>query len=279
MGHVNNVRYVDYLQEARVDLMRAHRWAGDGGSAEITEGIIVVRHEVSYRAPLHFSAEPVLIDCWVTELRAARFTMAYEVYREDDAGERTVYLRAKTVLAPFRFATMAPRRLTPEERTALKGYLEPEEPRLVEPLRVTRKDEGHYPVQVRFSDVDVYRHVNNVVYFEYFQEARIRLFAALSRGLGDMSGVRMVIAQTDVDYLEPITLRAAPYDCWSDVVKVGRRSMTIESEICDGDRVLARARVVAVFFDAASESAVEPPEGYRQRLLEFAGLPGGASAG
>ena len=28
LGHVNNVRYVDYLQEARVDLMRAHRWSG-----------------------------------------------------------------------------------------------------------------------------------------------------------------------------------------------------------------------------------------------------------
>ena len=29
-------------------------------------------------------------------------------------------------------------------------------------------------MHVRFSDVDVYGHVNNVKYFEYFQEARIR---------------------------------------------------------------------------------------------------------
>ena len=33
---------------------------------------------------------------------------------------------------------------------------------------------GHeYSCHVRFSDVDVYGHVNNVKYFEYYQEARI----------------------------------------------------------------------------------------------------------
>ena len=42
---------------------------------------------------------------------------------------------------------------------------------------------GHYPVHVRFSDVDVYGHVNNVKYFEYFQEARILLIARLWRGV------------------------------------------------------------------------------------------------
>lgn len=271
LGHVNNVRYVDYLQEARVDLMRAHRWSGDGGTAEITEGIIVVRHEVTYRAPLHFSTEPVLIDCWVTEIRAGRFTMAYEVLRDDEStGERTVYLQASTVLAPYRFDTMSPRRLSKEEKAALQPYLEPVPPPPVTPTRVGRKPEGLYPVLVRFSDVDVYRHVNNVVYFEYFQEARIRLFTALSRQLASMSQVRMVVAQTDVDYLEPITLRAQPYDCWSDVSHVGNTSMTIDSEICDGERVLARARVVVVFFDQETESAVRPPAAYREKLLEFA---------
>jgi len=33
LGHVNNVRYVDYLQEARVDLMRTH--APDARAADL----------------------------------------------------------------------------------------------------------------------------------------------------------------------------------------------------------------------------------------------------
>lgn len=270
LGHVNNVRYVDYLQEARVDLMRAHRWSGDGSdTSEITDGIIVVRHEVTYTAPLKFTRRPVTIECWVTELRAARFTMAYEVFHEDEAtGERSVYLRASTVLAPYRFDVEAPRRLSAAEKAALQPYLEPTEPRAAEPVSVPRTELGHYSIQVRFSDVDVYRHVNNVVYFEYFQEARLRLFMALARDIPDMQQVRVVVAQTDVDYLTAITLRREPYDCWSHIARVGNRSMTVESEICDGDTVLARARVTLVFFDLETQSAVEPPAAYKQKLLE-----------
>ncbi len=47
--------------------------------------------------------------------------------------------------------------------------------------------------------------------------------------------------------------------------------MTIESEICDGDTVLSRARVVVVFFDRETERAVEPPDEYKKPLLAFLG--------
>ena len=78
-GHVNNVTYVDYLQEARVDLLRAHHATAQD---ELAEGVVVVRHEVEYAAPLTFRFKPVSIECWVTEIRAASFTMAYEVFHE-----------------------------------------------------------------------------------------------------------------------------------------------------------------------------------------------------
>ncbi|HYG93662.1 MAG TPA: thioesterase family protein [Nocardioides sp.] len=283
LGHVNNVRYVDYLQEARVDMLRAHRAVS--GSAQPTDtlvdGIIVVRHEVGFRMPLLFSHRPVLIECWVTEIRAASFTMAYEVFHEDEStGERTVYVQASTVLAPYRFDTEAPRRLTAEERTALAAYAEPGEERLrPAPVRVRRDPLGHYPVHVRFSDVDVYRHVNNVVYFEYFQEARIRLFSDLLADLPDLPQIQVVVAQTDVDYLAPIALRAEPYDLWTQVARVGQRSMTLEAELADGDRALARARVVLVFFDGATQRATEPPEALRERMLEHLVTWGEAGSG
>lgn len=270
LGHVNNVRYVDYLQEARLDMLRAHREqsGATGAGDDPADGIIVIRHEVTYTAPLGFRFRPVFIECWVTSLRAATFAMSYEVFHESPEGERTVYLRATTVLAPYRLDEERPRRLSAEERAALELYVEDATPmQRPAPFTVRRIEELHHPVHVRFSDVDVYRHVNNVVYFEYFQEARIRLLAALGRGLTDVPEVHTVVAQADVDYLAPITLRAAPYDCWSQVARVGSRSMTIESEIADGDRVLARARVVMVFFDSATQRATEPPAVYRERLL------------
>src|SRR4249919_3640571 len=102
LGHVNNVIYVDYLQEARIDMLRVH--APDRRTDELADGLVVVRHEVQYVAPLTFRPEPVRIETWVTEVRAASFTMAYEIFDETPAG-RTVYLRATTVLTPFVFAT------------------------------------------------------------------------------------------------------------------------------------------------------------------------------
>ena len=111
LGHVNNVTYVDYLQEARVDMLRTHGPAARTG--ELAEGVVVVRHEVHYDAPLTFQFKPVKIECWVTEIRAASFTMAYEVFHADgSSGDgRRVYLRATTVLTPFLFESERPRRL------------------------------------------------------------------------------------------------------------------------------------------------------------------------
>ena len=271
LGHVNNVTFVDYLQEARVDMLRIHGSHGHGES-DLAEGVVVVRHEVTYLRPLLFTFEPVLIECWVTEIRAASFTLAYEIFRESRSrpGERNVFVRATTLLTPYVFATERPRRITPEERALLEVFLEPEErarPPRAEP--VTRSELGHFPVHVRFSDVDVYGHVNNVKYFEYFQEARLlyltsRLWGEVPK---DVPRANIVIAETDVDYKLPILFRAEPYDCWSQIARVGTRSLTLESEIRDGEALLARARVAIVFVDPETGRSAEPPEAYHAALL------------
>ena len=267
LGHVNNVTYVDYLQEARVDMFRTH--APDSRAEDLAEGVVVVRHEVTYVSSLTFGFEPVSIECWVTEIRAASFTMAYEVFEEDEAGERTVFLRARTVLTPYVFATERPRRLHAEERESLGRLLEPDEP--VRPPAaplVVDLPGGHYPVHVRFSDVDVYGHVNNVKYFEYFQEARIRYLMRIFdvTGPGERA-VPLVIAQMDVDYRVPILFRPEPYDVHSWVSSVGNSSFVIESEIRDGETLLSRARVVAVMFDAATQKASPAPAAHRAALM------------
>ncbi|MYR56456.1 acyl-CoA thioesterase, partial [Streptomyces sp. SID625] len=61
--------------------------------------------------------EPVDIELWVAEIRAASFTLGYEV----KDGDR-IYVRASTVIVPFDFEAQRPRRLTVEEREFLGGY-------------------------------------------------------------------------------------------------------------------------------------------------------------
>ena len=112
LGHVNNVVYVDYLQEARVDMLRAHGRGEPTHTDELAEGVVVVRHEVTYVSPLEFGFRPVQIESWVTQIRAATFTIAYEIFHDLPDGDRRVYARANTVLTPYVFADERPRRIT-----------------------------------------------------------------------------------------------------------------------------------------------------------------------
>jgi acyl-CoA thioester hydrolase len=122
-----------------------------------------------------------------------------------------------------------------------------------------------YQCRVRFSDVDIYRHVNNVKYFEYYQEARLAFMSSLGRGddLGDFS---VVVAKLDVDYRRPILFRSEPYAVESWVNRVGRSSFGLAAEIKDGDTVLSRAQAVMVTFDLANQTARPLTEAERARL-------------
>lgn len=133
LGHVNNVVYVDYLQEARVDMLSVH--APASGGEELAEGVVVVRHEVEFVAPLVYRPEPVRIETWVTRIRAASFTMNYEILDELPDGGRRVYTRAASVLSPYVFSHERPRRIRPEEREVLERFLEPAPGSAPEPAR------------------------------------------------------------------------------------------------------------------------------------------------
>ncbi|WP_111178964.1 acyl-CoA thioesterase [Nonomuraea aridisoli] len=113
-GHVNNVRFLDYLEDARFGMFSIDPYvAGD----EPFKGLVVTRHEIDYRRPLGFRAEPVRVETWVTEIRPVRFTLRYEI-RDDD----TVYVTAMSVIAAYDVERAAPRRLTESELTYLKRY-------------------------------------------------------------------------------------------------------------------------------------------------------------
>ena len=114
--HVNNVVYLRYLEEARVDWMFT-RAAAAGVTEFENFGTVVARHEINYKRPLVYRPEPVRVETWVTEIKAASFTVAYEV-RDDEA----LYATAASVLVPFNLATGSLRRLSELERDYLAEY-------------------------------------------------------------------------------------------------------------------------------------------------------------
>jgi acyl-CoA thioester hydrolase len=116
-GHVNNVVYLRYLEQARVEWM--FTTAKQLGVAQFSLGTVVAKHEIEYRRPLVYRPEPVPIETWVTRISNASFTVAYEVKDDDEC----VYAVAETVLVPYDLAAERPRRITADERDYLKPYL------------------------------------------------------------------------------------------------------------------------------------------------------------
>lgn len=109
-GHVNNVVFLRYLEEARIDfLFRPDK--------DFQQGSVVARHEIDYKRQLVHRHHPVDIELWITEIRAASFTITYEVKDAD-----TVYVTASTVVVPFDFEAQRPRRITSAEREFLREY-------------------------------------------------------------------------------------------------------------------------------------------------------------
>jgi len=259
LGHVNNVVYVDYLQEFRVDMLRVH--APGPEAADLAEGVVVVSHELEFVRPLVYRDRPVRVEGWCEQIRAASFRLGYElVDPEGPDGERQVYLRATSVLAPFSFATHRPRRIDERERTALQRYAEPAQ---LEPAPAIRAERlladgsgGHtYSCRVRWSDIDSYGHVNNVKYVEYFQEARILFVreAVGADGAADLGS--FVVARVDVDYRRPLEFRTEPVTVRTWVTRIGRSSFELQAAVCDQSAVYATSRAVAVGFDRSTGHA------------------------
>ncbi len=121
-NHVNNVTWLEYLQEARVDMLFVH--APASGAEQLAQGVLVVRAQIDYRLPMTFRQEPYPIEMWAAKVGAASFTIGYEIVDTADDGERTVYGVASTVQAPVDLATGRPRRLNQVEREVLGRFLE-----------------------------------------------------------------------------------------------------------------------------------------------------------
>ena len=118
-GHVNNVKFYDYIQEARIALVNetVHPPGGSGG---VPSGVgtapeavwMVARQDVDYLAPMDFRTEPYEVATLVTAIGTRSFTLAAEVR---DPGSGTVYATAGTIVV----GTFP---LSPTQRDALAAW-------------------------------------------------------------------------------------------------------------------------------------------------------------
>ncbi len=128
-------------------------------------------------------------------------------------------------------------------------------------------------VQVWFRDLDPMDHVNNAVYFTYFESARLAYWSVLT-GSSDLRDRGMIVAEATCTYRSP-----AVYDerlaVWIRATALRRSSFVYEYRVTavgDG-RLVATGRTVMVMYDyGAGRSAPIPPD-LRARFEAFEGRP------
>jgi acyl-CoA thioester hydrolase len=108
LGHVNNVVYVRWVQDAAV----AHWNVLSSGEDREKLVWVVVRHEIDYRQPA-LPGDAIVARTWVGPAKRFRFERNTEILRAKD---RAILARARTEWCPIDPATGRPANVAPHLR-------------------------------------------------------------------------------------------------------------------------------------------------------------------
>jgi acyl-CoA thioester hydrolase len=135
-----------------------------------------------------------------------------------------------------------------------------------EQFRGTWRD-GWYvvPYQVIFRDVDAYGHVNNAVFFTYFEWARTLLWFEIA-GFGGATDIGFIVAHAQCDFRQSIELE--PIEIRIRYGEVRNTSFDTHYEIrkTNGDELAATGKVTVVLFDWARRSKVPVDDELRRKI-------------
>jgi acyl-CoA thioester hydrolase len=132
-----------------------------------------------------------------------------------------------------------------------------------------------YPVVIQlpvvWGEMDSYRHVNNVVYFRYFESARLEYFARLSWfEFEKQTGVGPILSAAQARYRRPLT--------YPDTISVGARVIAMAEDrfqlehliVSHGqEAVTTEGQGTIVTFHYPSGTKVAVPEELKRRIAEL----------
>jgi acyl-CoA thioester hydrolase len=136
----------------------------------------------------------------------------------------------------------------------------------------TKKDFKHfYPITTRWMDNDAYGHVNNVVYYLWFDTV-VNQFL-ISHGTLDIHNGEAIglVIESHCNYFAPVTF-PEPVTAGLCVSKLGNSSVRYEVGIFRGDeyQVAAQGHFVHVYVDRLTRKPISMPAATRTLLETIA---------
>ena len=133
-------------------------------------------------------------------------------------------------------------------------------------------------IATRWSDFDIYGHVNNVIYFRYLESARVKFQQSIGfNAFGKQ--FQNIVAKAECSYLKTIPM-VEKVSVSLELSRFGRTSYDIKYKIHNGsDIVYATAKTVMVCFDSSLGKAVPVPEELKSFALDFGDTRSGPEHG
>ncbi|MGY4771595.1 acyl-CoA thioesterase [Kribbella sp. CWNU-51] len=117
--HVNNVRYFDYLQEARIAFLSEVLETGD---LFAEHPCALVSQTVDYLRPILLRHPPYDVDVWIDSVGTTSYTLGSRIVDRSEETE-DVYAKAVSVIVTTDAETHAKRPLSESERAALLKHV------------------------------------------------------------------------------------------------------------------------------------------------------------
>jgi acyl-CoA thioester hydrolase len=130
---------------------------------------------------------------------------------------------------------------------------------------------------VRFNDCDALGHVNNAIYFTYFEESRKELFRIFNPEL-DTHNWNLIVASTRCDFLRE-AMYAQKLTVYTWVSRLGSSSFEVDHAMADEEgNWVARGKVTLLGYDFNAKKAVAMTDEIRAALAQYSEAPAGVPA-
>lgn len=128
-----------------------------------------------------------------------------------------------------------------------------------------------FPLQLRFFDADQFGHINNSIYFQYYDTAKMDYFEKL--GVPFDNRHVTVTAHIDADFLQQVYTTDTNIEVQSAVTHIGKKSFIFVQRLVDSvtGEIKCIGRSVIVSFDLETNKSVEMWPEWIEAIEKFEG--------
>lgn len=126
------------------------------------------------------------------------------------------------------------------------------------------------PVQLRFNDIDILGHVNNTVYFSFYDTGKAHYFNAVKHGTMDWQKVETVIANVNCTYMSPMFF-GEEIEVYTRCISMSEKSFVLLQVLREKNtgEVKSVCETVMVCYDPRRRESIQMPEQWRKDFYEY----------